>query len=150
MLCRLDADGAQGVEVELLGVVRRRLHEHLELIVVLQAVGVLAVTAVGGTAAGLSIAGAPGLVAKRAQRRGPVERASADLAVIGLQHDATLGRPVVLQGEDDLLERQGILVHRSLPSYVAQGEAHASPTLQDYGISRGVRPKFESSRLHWF
>ena len=45
---RVDADGFQRAEVQLLEVLRVRLQDHLKLVVVLQAVGVLAVATVGG------------------------------------------------------------------------------------------------------
>ena len=105
MLVRIDADGAEAPQIQVLDVVRAGLHEHLELIVVLQAVGVLAVAAVGGTAAALHVAGAPRVGAQRAQRGGRVVGASAHGAVVRLQNDAALGGPVVLQVHDDVLER---------------------------------------------
>ena len=115
MLVGVDADGAQAAQVQVLDVVGRGLHEHLELVIVLQAVGVLAVAAVGGTAAALHVAGAPRVGAERAQRGGGVVRARADRAVVGLQHDATLGSPVMLQVHHDILERgrQGLPRRRS-------------------------------------
>ncbi len=48
-------------QVQILGIDRARLQDDLELIVVLHAVGVLTVAAVGRAAARLRIAGAPGV-----------------------------------------------------------------------------------------
>ena len=116
VICRVDSNSLKRVEVELLGVHRRGLDEHLELIVVLQAVGVLAVAAVSGTAARLRIAGAPSAGAERAERRGGMEGAGADLRVIGLHDDATLGAPVLLELQNDVLEGECRCVHTPLSS----------------------------------
>ena len=104
MVVGVQANGGQRTQVELLGVDRRRLDEHLELIVVLHAVRVLAVAAVGGTAARLSIAGAPLGGTERAQRGRGMEGTGTDLGVIGLHNDAALLAPVLLEAQDDVLE----------------------------------------------
>ena len=84
----------------------------------LHAVGVLAVAAVGGTAAGLGIAGAPGLGTEAAQRRGRVEGAGADLGVVGLHDDAAMAAPELLEPENDLLEGKGGIIHPCIPSTI--------------------------------
>ena len=104
MVVGVQADSSQRAQVELLGIDRRGLDEHLELIVVLHAVGVLAVAAVGRTAAGLRIAGAPLGGTERAQRGRGVEGTGTDLGVIGLHNDAALLAPVLLEAQDDVLE----------------------------------------------
>ena len=104
MVVGVQANGGQRTQVELLGVDRRRLDEHLELIVVLHAVRVLAVAAVGGTAARLRIAGAPLGGTERAQRGRGMEGTGTDLGVIGLHNDAALLAPVLLEAQDDVLE----------------------------------------------
>ena len=104
MVVGVQANGGQRTQVELLGVDRRGLDEHLELIVVLHAVGVLAVAAIGGTAAGLRIAGAPLGGTERAQRGRGMEGTGTDLGVIGLHNDAALLAPVLLEAQDDVLE----------------------------------------------
>src|SRR6202012_3946144 len=78
----------------------------LVLVVVLQAVRVLAVAAVLGAAAGLHVGGLPRLGAERAQEGGGVAGARADFHVVGLQQGAALLVPVVLQAKNDLLEGQ--------------------------------------------
>ena len=55
----VDAQRAQAVDVELLDVARRGLEHHLVLVVVLQAVGVVAVAAVLGAARRLDVGGVP-------------------------------------------------------------------------------------------
>ena len=125
----IEADSFERAQVELLGIDRARLQDDLELVVVLHAVGVLTVAAVGRAAARLRIAGAPGVGPEAAQRSGGVERARAHLAVVGLHDDAALLRPVVLQVHDDVLERQlvgrragGCLCHDS-PSHIDARDA---------------------------
>ena len=70
----------------------------------LQAVGVVAVAAVFGAAAGLHIGNVPRLGAERAQAGGGVGRTRAYFHVEGLDNGAALVGPVLLQFEDDLLE----------------------------------------------
>jgi predicted Na+-dependent transporter len=91
----------------------RGLEHHLVLVVVLQAVGVLAVAAVLGAAAGLHVGGLPGLGAEGAQEGGGVAGAGADFHVVGLQQRAALGVPVGLQREDDLLEGKTLSIDAS-------------------------------------
>ena len=105
---RVDADRLQRTEIALEDVGRRRLQDRLELIVVLQPHRVLAVAAVTGTTRGLHIGRVPGLRTERAQGRRRVEGARAHLHVEGLEDQAALGRPIVLQGEDEFLEARGL------------------------------------------
>ena len=72
----------------------------------LQAVGVLAVATVFGTAAGLDVSGAPWLRPDGAQESGGVRGACTHFHVVGLEQSTTLLVPVVLQGEDDFLKGQ--------------------------------------------
>ena len=104
MVVGVQANGGKRPQVKLLGVDRRGLDEHLELIVVLHAVGVLAVAPVGRTAAGLRIAGAPLGGTERAQRGRGMKGTGTDLGVIGLHNDAALLAPVLLEAQDDVLE----------------------------------------------
>jgi hypothetical protein len=78
MLQGVDADGFQRTQIEVLAVGGRRLHDHLELVVVLQPVRVLAIAPVLRPARGLHIGRAPGLGPERAQGRRPMERAGAE------------------------------------------------------------------------
>ena len=94
---RIDADRGERLQVQVLKVRRRRLHDHLELVVVLQPVGIFAVAAVLGPARGLHIGRIPGLRPERAQRRRGMEGAGAHLHVVGLQDHAALLRPEPLQ-----------------------------------------------------
>ncbi len=101
---RVESDLAQRTQIELLNVRRCRLHDHLELIVVLKPVRILAIAAVLRAARGLDISRAPRPGAERAQGRRRVERARAHLHIIGLENEATLPRPVVLERQDEILK----------------------------------------------
>ena len=101
---RVDADGLQRAQVQFLEVFRVGLQDHLELVVVLQTVWVLAVATVGGTAARLHVRRVPGFRAHGAEEGGGVEGAGAYFHVVGLQHHTALIGPVFLQGEDQVLE----------------------------------------------
>ena len=69
-----------------------------------EAVGILAVAAVGGTAAGLHVGDAVGLRAEHAQERLRAHGPGADFHVVRLRDDAAAVGPVFLQLEDGLLE----------------------------------------------
>lgn len=84
----VDADGLKAAKVQLLQIGRAGFDQHLVLIVVLQAVRVLAITPVGGTARGLNVCRGPWLCAQRPQGGCRVECARAHFHVIGLQDGA--------------------------------------------------------------
>jgi hypothetical protein len=107
VLQRIDADRLEAAEVELLQVRRVGLQDHLVLIIVLQPVGVFAVTAVGRAAAGLDVGGVPRLRPERAQRGRRMECARAHPHVIRLQDQAALRAPVIVEREDHVLEASG-------------------------------------------
>ncbi len=101
----VEADGLERAQVEVEDVRRRGLEDDLELVVVLQAIGVLAIAPVLGTARGLHVGRAPRLRPERAQEGRGVRGARAHFHVVGLQDRATLAGPVVLEGQDEALER---------------------------------------------
>ena len=105
VLAQVDADGFQAAEVLLDDVGGRGLQDHLELRVLVEPVGIVAVAAVGGTAAGLHVGHAVGLGAEHAQEGLRAHGAGAHLDVVRLLDDAAAFRPVLLQLEDDLLKR---------------------------------------------
>ena len=104
VLAGVDADGLEGFEIELDRVAGIGFEDDLELVVHLQAVGVLAVAAVVRADGGLDVGDFPGLGAEDAQEGGGVHGAGADLGVIRLPDEAALGGPEFLQFEDDGLE----------------------------------------------
>ncbi len=110
---RVQAQGPQGIQVQFLDVVRGGLQHHLELVVVLQTVGVFPVTAVGGTAAGLNVGRIPGLRTDGPQEGGRVEGTGAHFHIQGLENHAAVLRPEILQSQDQTLEgldiRRGVV-----------------------------------------
>ncbi len=114
MLARVDAQGLQRAQVQLLRVAGVGLEDDLELVVHLHAVGVLAVAPIIRADGGLYVGHVPRLRAQHAQGGGGVERAGAHLLVIGLPDEAALLSPEVLQAEDDGLEIES-LGHKRLP-----------------------------------
>src|SRR5579871_4564262 len=102
---RIDADGGERLQIKLLQVRRRWLHDDLELVIVLQAVGVFAITAVLRPPRRLHISGVPSLRPQRPQGGCGVKGTGAHLHVIGLQDDAALLRPEALQRKNKPLER---------------------------------------------
>src|SRR5271155_1281822 len=102
----IDANRRQAREIKVLTVRRRRLQDYLELVILLQSVGVLAVAAVGRAARRLDIGRPPRFGSQRAQSSRRMESAGADLDVVRLQDYAALLRPEVLQVENQRLETQ--------------------------------------------
>ena len=110
MLVGIDTEASQGVQVELQDVRWGGLHDHLELIIVLEPVGVFAVAAVGGAAGGFHIGHVPRFGAKNPEKGGGIEGAGPLFGVIGLLDDASLLGPVSLQGEDKVLKGQRMIL----------------------------------------
>src|SRR5262245_31964938 len=101
----VDANAGQACQVKIDEVVGRRLHDDLELIVVLQAIGIFTVAPVLRPARGLHVGGIPGLWTQGTQCRCRMKGARAYLHVIGLQDRAALLSPVLLQAQNQVLER---------------------------------------------
>ncbi len=70
----------------------------------LQAVGVLAVPAVGRSPGGLNVGDTPILGVQRPKRRRRMEGSGTDFTVVRLQNDATALGPIIRQRENDLLK----------------------------------------------
>ena len=104
VLLRVDAEALEALEVELLDVVRRRLHDDLELMVLIETVRVVAIAAIGRSPRRLDIRDMPRLRAEHAQERRRVHRAGALLHVIRLAENAALLMPELLQRQDDFLK----------------------------------------------
>src|SRR5690606_14157575 len=101
----IEPQGRKRAEIAVDDVVRRRLQHDLKLVVVLQPEWIVAVSPVRGAPRGLYVSSAPGFRSDSPQQRRGVERAGPHLHVIGLQNDAALLRPIVLQGKNELLKR---------------------------------------------
>ena len=78
---RVDAQREQAAEVKILKIGRRRLHDHLKLVVVLQAIGVFAISTVSGAPTGLDVGSVPVFGAERAQEGGGMKSAGAHFHV---------------------------------------------------------------------
>ena len=107
VLAGVNAEGFQRAEVKFLGVAPVGFDDDLILGVLVNAVGVLAVTPVVGADGGFHVGHVPGFGAEGAQKSGRVHRPRADFGVIGLPDQASLFVPVGLQFEDDGLEVEG-------------------------------------------
>jgi hypothetical protein len=137
---QVDAECLQAAQVELLGVTRLRLEDHLELGVGLQAVGVVAVAGVIRTDAGLDIGDTPGLGTEHAQRRGRVEGSGTDLGIHRLGDNAAIGGPILGQPDQRVLHRQ-----HSVSSSTTNGTArHRSTLSTDCGVETGLSLAIQS------
>jgi hypothetical protein len=77
------------------------------LIIMLEAVGILAVAAVGRSAAGLDVGGLPRVGTEASKGGSGVKGAGAHLDVVGLEDQAALLAPIIVEGEDQRLEARG-------------------------------------------
>src|SRR5712664_3691500 len=84
VLLEVDADGAQALEVDVLHIDRRWLEDHLKLGMLVEAIRIFSVTAVGGPTTGLNISDAISMRAEHAQKSLRVHGACADFHVVAL------------------------------------------------------------------
>ncbi|MNV63711.1 hypothetical protein D3C71_1563170 [compost metagenome] len=94
----------QGAQIEFLNVVGGRLDDHLELVVVLQAVRVFTVAAVGGTAGRLHVGAGDGLRAQGTQTGHGVGSTGTHFHIQRLNDGTALAGPIVLQLQDQALK----------------------------------------------
>ena len=104
---RVDPQMGEGSQIDLLRIQRRRLEDDLKLVVVLETVRVLAVPAVRGAARRLDVGNPPGLRPQDAEEGGGVKRPRPDLDIVRLLDKTSFPGPERLQGEDNVLKRQG-------------------------------------------
>ena len=95
VLFQRNANGAEALQVKILHVGRGRLQDDLKLRVLIQPVGVLAVSPVGGPTAGLHVSHAIRSRTQHAQKCFRMHRAGANLHIIGLLQHAALLHPEV-------------------------------------------------------
>jgi len=107
VLAGVDADGFEGLQVKFLWVAGVGFENDLELVVQLEAVGVVAITPVVGADGGFDVGDVPGFGPEHAQGGGGVHGARADLGIVGLPEEAAFFGPEVLEGEEDGLEVEG-------------------------------------------
>ena len=105
VVARVDADGLEAVEIDLLHFVGRRLEDHLQLMMLEQAIRILPEAAVVGTPRRLDVRDIPRHRTEHAQQGFRVRRAGAHLDVERLLDQAALRGPEMLQFENQVLER---------------------------------------------
>src|SRR6185503_6652918 len=128
VLREIEPERAQRSEVQVENVRRRGLQNDLVLVVMLEAVRVLAVAAVLRAARWLHVRRAPRLGSERAQERRGVRRAGADFDVVRLQQRAAAIAPVALKRLDDLLECRHAVGSGSTRFYLRRSNASAAST----------------------
>ena len=99
-----DAARLEALQIEVLHLVRRRLQDHLELMVLVEAIRVLAVAAVGRPARRLHVGDVPVRRPEHAQEGLGRHRAGADFQIERLLDEASLPAPVLRQLEDEILK----------------------------------------------
>ena len=102
----IDADRRERAEIKLLQVWRTGFQDHLILVIMLQPVGVFAIAPVGRPPARLDEGGVPWLGPQRAQRGRGVKGARTHLHVIGLQDQAALVAPIIMERQNHALETE--------------------------------------------
>ena len=91
----------------------RRFYDYLILIIMLEAIRIFAVSAVGRAAARLDISHLPRLRPQNAQESGRVHSARADFNVVWLLDHATAVAPEFLQAHDEFLKIHHISLRNS-------------------------------------
>jgi len=104
MVKRIDAEGLQTVEIDLLDIKRRRFDKDLILIIVLEPIGVLSIAAIRRPARRFDIGNLPRLRAQDPEEGSRIERPCPNLQIIGLLDDASLICPESFQRKDQFLE----------------------------------------------
>ena len=104
VLAEVNADGFEAAHVLFDDVCGGGLEDDLQLHVFVEAVGVIAIAAIGGATAGLHVAGAVGVGAEGAQEGFGAGGAGTHFHVIRLLNDAAARAPVLFQTEDIFLE----------------------------------------------
>ena len=95
MFPKIDADGGEAIQIDLLDVGRRWFEDDLKLGVLVQAIGVLAIATVGGPTARLHVGDTIGSGAQDAEKGFGVHGSRADFDVVRLLENATLLHPEV-------------------------------------------------------
>src|SRR5207253_6802761 len=93
MFLKIDSDGSEALQIDLLDVGRRWFEDDLKLGVLVQAIGVFAIATVGGPTARLHIRDAVGSGAQDAEKGFGVHGSRADFDVVRLLENATLLHP---------------------------------------------------------
>jgi hypothetical protein len=83
---------------------RRWLHYHLKLVIMLEPIGILAIATVRGPPGRLNIGDIPGLRPEHPEESGRVEGPSPLFRIVGLLNDASLSGPIALKREYHVLK----------------------------------------------
>ena len=94
---QVDSDGGEAFQIKVLNVRGRWLKYYLKLRVLVEAVGIFAVAAVGGTAARLGVDDAIRLRPEHAQKSFGMHGAGADFDVIRLLQNTIAVRPILFK-----------------------------------------------------
>ena len=135
MLRKVNSDLLEALQVKLDHVLGRGLEDHLQLHVLVQAIGILAVAPVRRAPAGLDVCHAVRSPAQNPEKRFRAHCPRTDLAIERLLDDATLACPVRLQTHDDVLKGQH---ERAAEPRNSRGRGPLQAIL-------GAGPNFESS-----
>src|SRR5262249_44099679 len=135
----IDTNRIERAQIELLEIGRRWLDDHLILVIVLKPIRVFPVAAILGAARWLDIGGSPWPGADGAQGRCRVERPGPHFHVIGLEDDAAPFGPILVERQDQILERFCRIESHYPPRLDLRGANYCQPT-------RGSR-KTEDVRL---
>jgi hypothetical protein len=100
MVKRIDAEGLQAAEIDLLDIKRRGFHKDLVLIVVLKPVWVFSIAPIRRSARRFDIGHPPRLRAQDPEECGRIERSRPYLQIVGLLDDTSLIGPESFQGKD--------------------------------------------------
>jgi hypothetical protein len=104
MVKGVDPKGLQAIEIDFLDVEGRGFDNHLILIIVLEPVGILSVSAIGRSPRGLNIGHSPRLRTQGPEKGGRMKGPGTYLHVIGLLDNTSLICPESLQGKDQFLK----------------------------------------------
>jgi hypothetical protein len=107
----VDAETLQAVYINVLNVPGGGFHDDLELVVMLQTVGVFPVAPVRRPPGRLDVRGVPGFRPEAAKERGGMELARPDLHIVGLLDDAAPVSPEFLKCEYEILKVHAGKIH---------------------------------------
>jgi hypothetical protein len=97
MIEGINPKGLQTAQIDLLNIQGRRFHDDLILVIVLEPIGILPVTAIRRTTGRFNIGHPPRFRAKNLEKRSRVKGPRADFRTIGLLDDTSLICPESLE-----------------------------------------------------
>src|SRR5680860_110197 len=94
----------EALEIQILRIRRSRFQHHLILEVMLEAIRIISVSAIGWSSTGFNIRRAPRLRSNRAKKSCRIKRPSPFFSVIRLSQNAVVGFPKLMKGENNVLK----------------------------------------------